>query len=178
MVLVALLPAVRDVARAARSVEKLADVLRRELPPTLASIRLTGMEIGELTDDVSDGMKSAGRVVKQVDEGISSAKQQAKKVSTTTRGVMAGMKAAWKTLKGDSTPVQRSYTPELPEAEEPRAAIPTEAAIADPIEPPTDKATARNGQFDDSVREVSQPMERASRIEPPERSQPRSDFDR
>lgn len=97
-VLVAALPALQELARAARSVEKLADTLRRELPPTLEAIRLTGLEITELTDDVSQGVNSAGQVVQQVDRSIDSAKQQAKKVQVTTRSVFTGIKAAWKTL--------------------------------------------------------------------------------
>ena len=96
-VLVAALPALQELARAARSVEKLADTLRRELPPTLEAIRLTGLEISDLTDDVSEGVKSAGQVVKQVDQSLSGAKNQAKKVQVNTRGVVAGVKAAWKT---------------------------------------------------------------------------------
>lgn len=97
-VLVALLPAVQEIARAARSIEKLADTLNRELPPTLESIRLTGMEISELTDDVTDGVKSAGQVVKNVDQTISGAKTQAKKVQVSTRSFLTGVKAAWKTF--------------------------------------------------------------------------------
>lgn len=97
-VLVAALPALQELARAARSVEKLADTLRRELPPTLEAIRLTGLEITELTDDVSQGVNSAGQVVQQVDRSIDSAKQQAKKVQVTTRSVFTGIKAAWNTL--------------------------------------------------------------------------------
>lgn len=98
-VLVAALPALQELARAARSVEKLADTLRRELPPTLEAIRLTGLEISDLTDDVSEGVKSASQVVKQVDQGISGAKNQVKKVQGNTRNVFAGVKAAWKTWK-------------------------------------------------------------------------------
>lgn len=98
-VLVALLPAIQEIARAARSIEKLADTLSRELPPTLESIRLTGMEISELTDDVSDGVKSAGQVVKNLDQTIDSAKTQAKNVQITTRSLFAGVKAAWKSFK-------------------------------------------------------------------------------
>jgi len=96
--LVAALPALQEVARAARSIEKLVDTLRRDLPPTLEAIRLTGMEISDLTDDVSDGVKSAGQVVKQVDQSIGSAKKQAQKVQVTTRSVFVGVKAAWKSL--------------------------------------------------------------------------------
>ena len=97
-VLVAALPALQEVARAARSAEKLFDTLRRELPPTLEAIRLTGLEISDLTDDVSDGVKSAGQVVKQVDQSLDSAKKQAQKVQVGTRSVFAGVKAAWKSF--------------------------------------------------------------------------------
>ncbi|MCW6051643.1 DUF948 domain-containing protein [Microcoleus sp. A2-C5] len=97
-VLVTLIPAVQALARAARSVEKLADTLAREFPPTLEAIRLTGLEISELTDDVSDGVHSAGEVVKQVDRSIGTAKKQAQNVQVTTRSVVTGVMAAWKSL--------------------------------------------------------------------------------
>lgn len=95
--LFAALPAFQELARAARSVAKLADTLQRELPPTLEAIRLTGLEITDLTNDVNEGVKSASQVVKQVDQSISSAKGQVKKVQINTRSVFAGVKAAWKT---------------------------------------------------------------------------------
>ncbi|KYC38673.1 hypothetical protein WA1_36480 [Scytonema hofmannii PCC 7110] len=97
-VMVAALPALLEVARAARSAEKLFDTLSRELPPTLEAIRLTSLEITDLTDDVSEGVKSAGQVVKQVDQSLDSAKQQAQNVQASTRSIMVGMKAAWKTF--------------------------------------------------------------------------------
>jgi uncharacterized protein YoxC len=97
-VLVTLIPAVQALMRAARSVEKLADTLSREFPPTLEAIRLTGREISELTDDVSEGVQSAGEVVKQVDRSLVTAKKQAQNVQVTTRSVVTGIKAAWKTL--------------------------------------------------------------------------------
>ena len=102
-VLIAALPALQELGRAARSIEKLADTLRRELPPTLEAIRLTGLEISDLTDDVTEGVKSAGQVVKQVDQSLSGARNQAKKVQVNTRGVVAGVKAAWKTWRRPST---------------------------------------------------------------------------
>lgn len=105
-VLVAVLPAVRELARAARSAEKLFDTLSRELPPTLEAIRLTGMEITDLTDDLSDGVQSAGRVVKQVDQSLGSAKQQAKQAKTTTRSMFVGMKTAWRVFR--QSPGRRS----------------------------------------------------------------------
>ena len=111
-VLVAALPALQEVARAARSAEKLFDTLRRDLPPTLEAIRLTGLEISDLTDDVSDGVKSAGQVVKQVDQGLDSAKKQAQKVQVGTRSVFAGVKAAWRSFS--RTPSNRRPIERLP----------------------------------------------------------------
>lgn len=97
-VLVAALPAFRELARAARSAEKLFDTLRRDLPPTLEAIRLTGLEITDLTDDVSEGVKSAGQVVKQVDQSLANTKKQAQNIQVGTRSVFAGVKATWKSL--------------------------------------------------------------------------------
>jgi uncharacterized protein YoxC len=107
MVLVVLIPTARELTRAARSIEKLADTLNRELPPTLEAIRLTGMEISDLTDDVSEGVKSAGQVVKGVDDSFGGARKQAKKVQTTTRGVFSGVKAAWRTFNRKSAASNR-----------------------------------------------------------------------
>lgn len=97
-VLVAALPALLELARAARSAEKLFDTLRRDLPPTLEAIRLTGLELTDLTDDASDGVKSVVQVAKQVDQSLDSAVKQAQKVEIRTRSVFAGVKAAWKSL--------------------------------------------------------------------------------
>ena len=99
----AFLPVLRELGRAARSVEKLADTLQRELPPTLEAIRLTGLEISDLTDDVSEGVNSVTQVVKQVDQSVSGASKQAKKFQAKTRGVVAGVKAAWKTWRRPSS---------------------------------------------------------------------------
>lgn len=96
-VLVSAVPALQELARAARSAEKLFDTLSREFPPTLEAIRLTGLEISELTDDVNEGIKSATEVVKQVDQSLTGAREQVNKVHTGTRGVIAGVKAAWQT---------------------------------------------------------------------------------
>jgi hypothetical protein len=107
-VLVAALPAFRELARAARSAEKLFDTLSRELPPTLEAIRLTGLEITDLTGDVSEGVQSAGQVVKQVDQSLRGAKKQAKQAQSATRSVFAGVKAAWKTFQQPSRrPIDR-----------------------------------------------------------------------
>ncbi|WP_309235982.1 DUF948 domain-containing protein [Planktothrix sp. FACHB-1365] len=103
-VVVVALPALQAIARAARSVEKLADTLSREFPPTLESIRLTGLEITELTEDVSEGVQSASQVVKQVDLGLDSAKQQARKLQSTTGSIFTGIRVAWKTFTRKTSP--------------------------------------------------------------------------
>lgn len=97
-VLVIALPTYRELARAARSAEKLFDTISRELPPTLEAIRLTGLEISDLTDDVNEGVQSARNIVKQVDRSIDDTKQQVTAVKVTTHSVFTGVKAAWKTL--------------------------------------------------------------------------------
>lgn len=102
-VLVAALPALQELARAARSAEKLFDTLRRDLPPTLDAIRLTGLEISDLTDDVSEGVKSANQVVKQVDRSVEQVRNQTKNVETSTRSVFTGVKAAWKSFTRPSS---------------------------------------------------------------------------
>lgn len=107
-VLVVMVPAVQELGRAARSAEKLFDTLNRELPPTLEAIRLTGLEISELTDDMSQGVQSAGQIVKQVDQSIVGVKQQVQKAQTTSRSVFAGAKAAWKTLTQPSLKGRRA----------------------------------------------------------------------
>ncbi|WP_013323310.1 hypothetical protein [Gloeothece verrucosa] len=116
-VLVAAVPALQELARAARSAEKLFDTLRREFPPTLEAIRLTGLEISELTDDLNEGVKSATEVVKQVDHSLSSARQQASKVGMGTRSVVAGVKAAWQTWHRypalSPRPREQSFKPPL-----------------------------------------------------------------
>jgi uncharacterized protein YoxC len=103
-VLVAAIPALQELARAARSAEKLFDTLSRELPPTLDAIRMTSLEITDLTDDVSEGVKSAGQVVKQVDQSLDSAKKQAQNVQVSTRSIFVGVKAAWKTFTSKKSP--------------------------------------------------------------------------
>jgi uncharacterized protein YoxC len=103
-VLIAAIPALQELARAARSAEKLFDTLSRELPPTLNAIRTTGMEITDLTDDVSEGVKSASQVVKQVDQSLDSAKKQAQNVQIGTRSIFVGVKAAWKTFARQKSP--------------------------------------------------------------------------
>lgn len=111
--LVAAFPAIQDVSRAARSAEKLFDRLDRELPPTLEAIRLAGLELGDLGEEVTQGVQSASMVVKQVDRGIVEARQQAGNIQTTTKSVWVGVKAAWQTWRdrGESLD-RRSISPD------------------------------------------------------------------
>lgn len=103
-VLMAAIPAFYELARAARSAEKLFDTLRQEFPPTLEAIRLTGVEISELSEELNQGVKSASDVVKQVDQSISGARKQLNNVQISSRSFVAGVKAAWRTWKGESSP--------------------------------------------------------------------------
>jgi uncharacterized protein YoxC len=98
LLMVAALPAIQELASAARSAEKLFDILSRELPPTLEAIRLTGTEIASLTDDVSQNVQAAGRVVGQLDQSLTGIKQQAQQAQVTTRSLGTGVKAAWRSF--------------------------------------------------------------------------------
>jgi uncharacterized protein YoxC len=112
-VLVVAIPAFKELARAARSAEKLFDTLSREFPPTLEAIRLTSLEISELTDDVSEGVQNAGQVAEQVNKGVSGVTTQAKQAGVATRSMFVGVKTAWKTFNrsGDRPEIESSPSP-------------------------------------------------------------------
>lgn len=97
--LVAAFPAIQDVSRAARSAEKLFDRLDRELPPTLEAIRLAGLELSDLGEEVTQGVQSASMVVQQVDRSLLEAKKQVGSIQTNTQSVWVGVKAAWQTWR-------------------------------------------------------------------------------
>ncbi len=97
--LVAAFPAFQDVSRAARSAEKLFDRLDRELPPTLEAIRLAGLELSDLGEEMTQGVQSASMVVQQVDRSLTATKKQAGTVQTNSRSVWVGVKAAWQTWR-------------------------------------------------------------------------------
>lgn len=94
-VLVAAFPAFLELARAARSAEKLFDTLQRDFPPTLEALRLTGIEISELSGDLSKGVKGASQTLAQADRSLNTARSQARNLSIGTRSLVAGVKAAW-----------------------------------------------------------------------------------
>ncbi|OAB58736.1 hypothetical protein AY600_06085 [Phormidium willei BDU 130791] len=102
-VVLALLPAVGELQRAARSVEKLADTLSRDLPPTLDALRLTGLELGELSDDVSSSVKNAGEVVEQVNQSVTGVRKRAQWLRGTTRSLGSGVRTAWTVWRNPST---------------------------------------------------------------------------
>lgn len=94
-VLLIAVPAVRELSRAASRAEKLLDTLDRELPPTLNALRRTGAEVAELTDELHHGVQSAGRIIEQVDEGLTSTRQQVATLHHGSRSLWVGMKVAW-----------------------------------------------------------------------------------
>ncbi len=96
---VAAFPAIQDLSRAARSAEKLFDKLDRELPPTLEAIRLAGLELSDLGDEMSQGVQSAATVVQQANLSLTQVQKQAGNVRTNTRSVWVGVKAAWQTWR-------------------------------------------------------------------------------
>ncbi|MDX1976161.1 MAG: DUF948 domain-containing protein [Pseudanabaenaceae cyanobacterium bins.68] len=97
--LVTAIPAFQEITRAARAVVKLADTLSRELPPTLESIRLTGLEISELSEELNQGAKSASETVEQINQGLKTVQKQAKGVSLSTQTALAGIKAGWQAFR-------------------------------------------------------------------------------
>jgi hypothetical protein len=109
-VLIAAYPAFQELARAARSAEKLFDTLHREFPPTLEAVRLTGLEISELTDDLNEGVKSASDVVKQVDRSFIGATQQVGRLRGGSHRLLNGVQAAWQAWQasGEASPSGRS----------------------------------------------------------------------
>ena len=126
-VFVVALPTLHELARAARSMEKLCDTLSRELPPTLESIRLTSLEISELTDDMNEGVQSAGRVGQQVDESLQTLRHQTRRAHITTRSVWVGARTAWRTFTGSTYRAPRN----LPVGSQPMS-LPRQAQYEQP----------------------------------------------
>jgi uncharacterized protein YoxC len=123
-VLLAAIPAMQELGRAAKGAEKLFDTLNRELPPTLEAIRLTSLEFTELTDDLTGGAQGASNIVQQVDDSVSGVKDQAQQVKVTTKSVVAGFKAAWQTLTAEEAAIAQAEPipaepKNLPESQQP-----------------------------------------------------------
>ncbi|CAI9773910.1 unnamed protein product [Fraxinus pennsylvanica] len=74
---VAAVPTLYAMGRAAISLSKLADTAREELPSTMAAIRLSGMEISDLTlelsdlsQEIADGVNKSAQAVQAAEAGI------------------------------------------------------------------------------------------------------------
>ncbi|KAL7587664.1 uncharacterized protein LOC111911008 [Lactuca sativa] len=73
----AAVPTLYAMSRAAISFAKLADTAREELPSTMAAIRLSGMEISDLTlelsdlsQEISDGVNKSAQAVQAAEAGV------------------------------------------------------------------------------------------------------------
>ncbi|XP_068664486.1 uncharacterized protein [Aristolochia californica] len=74
---VAAVPTLYAMARAATSLSKLADTATKELPSTMAAVRLSGMEISDLTlelsdlsQEITDGVTKSRQAVQAAEAGI------------------------------------------------------------------------------------------------------------
>ncbi|KAJ9703160.1 hypothetical protein PVL29_004793 [Vitis rotundifolia] len=74
---IAAVPTLFAMGRAATSLAKLADTAREELPSTMAAIRLSGMEISDLTlelsdlsQEIADGVSKSTQAVQAAEAGI------------------------------------------------------------------------------------------------------------
>lgn len=96
-VLVTLIPVAQELSRAARSAEKLFDTLNREFPNTLEAIKATNIELTQLSSEMKEGVKSASGAVKQIDNGMITAKKQVENAQLKSRSFWAGLKAGIRT---------------------------------------------------------------------------------
>lgn len=105
------IPTILELARAARSAEKLLESLNRELPATLNALKQTGTGLSDLADEVTDGVQSANHLVKQVDQGLDEVRQQAQRAQITTRSTWVGLQTAWQVLTEQSPRKKRRRRP-------------------------------------------------------------------
>lgn len=77
LVLLAAIPTLRAIKKAAEAMERLAETAREELPGTMAAVRLSGMEISDLTmelsdlsQEISEGVRSSARAVQAAEDGL------------------------------------------------------------------------------------------------------------
>lgn len=73
----AAIPSLLAIKKAAEAIEKLAETAREELPGTMAAIRLSGMEISDLTmelndlgQEISKGVRSSARVLSSAETNM------------------------------------------------------------------------------------------------------------
>ncbi len=108
-VLLVAIPVMQELSRTARSAEKLLDMLSRELPPTLQSLRATGDDLSELSGQVNEGVRSASQVVTQVDQGLENVRTQAESVKRGGLSLFAGIRAAWQEWKEPHGEYEEEY---------------------------------------------------------------------
>jgi hypothetical protein len=118
IVAIVAMPVIQEMARVARSADRLLNTLDRELPRTLEALRATGSDLGSLQKEVNRGVKSAASVVEQVDRSLVVTKQQVGQAQTLAKGVAIGFKVAWRTFK--------SY-PQTKSTDSPEPSLPPEA---------------------------------------------------
>ncbi len=157
-VLIVAIPAMQELGRAAQSAEKLFDTLNRELPPTLEAIRLTSLELTELTDDFTESVQNAGQITGQVSESITSVRSQVTQAKVTSKSVAAGFKAAWQTWREG----------EAEDAENP--ALKEEQGQSFEVSPPTKPAPSelrpnRLSQYEDTD-SPSRRLQRRDKLKP------------
>lgn len=97
-VLIVAVPAFLELSKAAQSAQKLFDLLAREIPPSLEAMRRTGLELSDLSEDMSQGLEHANHVVKQVDQSLTEVKQQVERATVGTTSLVVGMQAAWRSF--------------------------------------------------------------------------------
>jgi uncharacterized protein YoxC len=97
--IVAAIPALWQLVNTSRSAEKLLDTLNRELPPTLEALRITGLDVGDLSEEVTQGIQAVSGVVKQVERSAIAIEQQAQTATNNTRSLWIGVKVAWQSWR-------------------------------------------------------------------------------
>jgi methyl-accepting chemotaxis protein len=107
-VMVIALPAIQELSRAARSSEKLFDLLARELPPTLDALREATREVKILSEHLDQGAESVVQVARQVDENLETVRQQAVNAKIASRSFWVGLRAALQTLTEGNTAASAS----------------------------------------------------------------------
>lgn len=98
VVLMTAIPAFQELSKAAQSAQKLFDLLQRDLPATLDALRRTGLELSDLSEDMSEGIQNASHVVKQVDESLMEVKHQVHRAGVGTTSFLVGIRAAMRNL--------------------------------------------------------------------------------
>jgi uncharacterized protein YoxC len=119
ILLMTAIPTFKELGKAANSIIRLADTLTRELPGTLEAIRMTGLELSELSDELNQGAKNAGEAVKQVNDGIKGVRQGASNATIATKSALAGLRAGLKSFgrprrqkRGDRDLYQETLRPD------------------------------------------------------------------